>query len=442
VTVRATDNGSPPLSDSKSLTITVNEVNQAPVLAAIANQSVAVGQTLTFTASGTDADIPANTLTYSLTGAPTGATINASTGAFSWTPASGQEGSYSFGVRVTDNGTPALSASQTVNVTVTTVPPGWWNTAWTKRKKLVFDRATRATDLLDFPLLVVLDATRIDYASTKAGGADLRFIDADGTTVLSHEIERWTSGGQSFVWVKVPKVDKSSTTDFIWMYYGNPAAADGQSVAAVWSGGHRAVWHLGATAVTDSTGFGHTGTDVGSVVASTAKVGGGRQFNGTSARVTVANAADISFTATASFTVTAWAQLPAVPATWTGIVTKSRGTAPWYGAWIDTAGQWVAGGPTNLTGGGAATGWSHVAMVQDGAAGTRRLYVNGVLAVSGAAQAANGAGQLWMGGAESVTEFFAGVLDEVRISNVARSADWVAAEVTVGNDSLVSFVNQ
>src|SRR5262249_17908984 len=193
------------LSDSKSLTVTVNEVNQAPVLGAIANQSVAVGQTLTFTASGTDADVPANTLTYSLTTPPTGAAINASTGAFTWTPVSGQEGSYSFGVRVTDNGSPALSASQTVNVTVTTVPPGGWDAGWTKRKKVVFDRATRATDLVDFPLLVVLDATRIDYASAKAGGADLRFIDGDGVTVLSHEIERWTSGGQSFVWVKVPK---------------------------------------------------------------------------------------------------------------------------------------------------------------------------------------------------------------------------------------------
>src|SRR5262249_13449665 len=95
------------------------------------------------------------------------------------------------------------------------------------------------------------------------------------TTVLSHEIERWTSGGQSFVWVKVPKVDKSSTTDFIWMYYGNPAAADGQSVAAVWSGGHRAVWHLGATGGTDSTGVRHTGTDVGGSAVQRDEGGGG-----------------------------------------------------------------------------------------------------------------------------------------------------------------------
>src|SRR5262249_4474761 len=80
-------------------------------------------------------------------------------------------------------------------------------------------------------------------------------------------------------------------------------------------------------------------------------------------------------------------------------------------------------------------------MGEDWAAGTRRLYVNGVLAVSGAAQAANGGGQLWMGASKDVTKFFKNVLDEVRISNVARSADWVAAETTVGNDGLVSFLS-
>ena len=42
---------------------------------------------MTFTATATDADVPANVLTFSLeAGAPAGATINGSTGAFSWTP--------------------------------------------------------------------------------------------------------------------------------------------------------------------------------------------------------------------------------------------------------------------------------------------------------------------------------------------------------------------
>ena len=79
----------------------------APVLAPIGNKSGTVGVAITFTATATDADIPANTLAFSLdAGAPSGATINASTGAFSWTPAAA--GSFPVTVRVTDNGTPVL----------------------------------------------------------------------------------------------------------------------------------------------------------------------------------------------------------------------------------------------------------------------------------------------------------------------------------------------
>src|SRR5439155_22905421 len=87
VTVRVTDNGSPAMDDSEAISITVNEVNVAPVLAAIGNKAGTVGVEVAFTATATDADVPANTLTFSLdAGGPAGATINGSTGAFSWTP--------------------------------------------------------------------------------------------------------------------------------------------------------------------------------------------------------------------------------------------------------------------------------------------------------------------------------------------------------------------
>jgi len=50
-----------------------------------ARQSVHQGQTLSFTASATDADLAPETLTFSLDpGAPTGATINRSSGLFLW----------------------------------------------------------------------------------------------------------------------------------------------------------------------------------------------------------------------------------------------------------------------------------------------------------------------------------------------------------------------
>src|SRR5438552_5498947 len=115
VTIVATDNGSPVLSGSAAITITVNEVNSAPVLATIGNKTGTVGTPVTFTATATDSDIPANTLTFSLdAGAPAGATIGGSTGAFSWTPSS--SGNFPVTVRVTDNGSPALSAFEAITM--------------------------------------------------------------------------------------------------------------------------------------------------------------------------------------------------------------------------------------------------------------------------------------------------------------------------------------
>ncbi|MBS0661392.1 MAG: putative Ig domain-containing protein, partial [Verrucomicrobia bacterium] len=119
ITVRVTDNAVlGALSDAKTFSVTVNEVNLAPTLAAISAKAVVAGNVVTFTASATDADLPAQTLTYSLDAdAPAGATIHPTTGAFSWTtPANPEATPVLFTVRVTDNGTPALSATRSVVV--------------------------------------------------------------------------------------------------------------------------------------------------------------------------------------------------------------------------------------------------------------------------------------------------------------------------------------
>jgi hypothetical protein len=119
VTVRVTDDQTPPLFAEDSFQVTVAEDNKAPVLGAIGNRSATEDVPLTFTATATDADVPAQTLTFSLVGAPSGASINATTGAFSWTPNEQQGGRlFTFSVRVTDNGSPARSAQETITVTV------------------------------------------------------------------------------------------------------------------------------------------------------------------------------------------------------------------------------------------------------------------------------------------------------------------------------------
>jgi hypothetical protein len=54
------------LSDSKIFTVIVNEVNSAPTVAVIADQTIAEGTNLRFTIGATDPDLPANVLTYAL----------------------------------------------------------------------------------------------------------------------------------------------------------------------------------------------------------------------------------------------------------------------------------------------------------------------------------------------------------------------------------------
>ncbi len=108
--------------DCDTTTVTVNEVNVAPALGAIGSKTVNELVQLTFTATATDADQPANTLTYSLVGAPAGAAINATSGAFTWTPTEAQgPGSYTFTVKVCDNGTPGLCDDEDITVTVNEV---------------------------------------------------------------------------------------------------------------------------------------------------------------------------------------------------------------------------------------------------------------------------------------------------------------------------------
>jgi hypothetical protein len=99
--VRVTDGTS---NTDADLVITVTETNQAPTLLVATSHTVSLGQTLTFTAAGADADIPVQALGYGLSGAvPAGASINPASGVFTWTPTAAQAGgTFAFNVTVSD----------------------------------------------------------------------------------------------------------------------------------------------------------------------------------------------------------------------------------------------------------------------------------------------------------------------------------------------------
>ncbi len=103
--------------------MTGTAVNDAPVLGAIGNQTVDDLSTLSFTATATDVDL-SDTLTFSLDAASTaaGMSINANTGAFSWTPESQGGTTPSVTITVTDSGTGSKIDSKTFSIDVAALP--------------------------------------------------------------------------------------------------------------------------------------------------------------------------------------------------------------------------------------------------------------------------------------------------------------------------------
>ena len=78
------------------------------MLAAIANRTINPGATVTFTNSASDADVPAQTLAFSLLSAPSGATLTPDTGVFNWrAPIASASTANPVSVVVADSGTPS-----------------------------------------------------------------------------------------------------------------------------------------------------------------------------------------------------------------------------------------------------------------------------------------------------------------------------------------------
>jgi hypothetical protein len=93
-------------------------VNVAPVLTVPADQTISELAPYTANATATDADVPANTLTFALVSGPSGLTVSPS-GAIAWTPTGAQGPSVNpVEVKVTDSGSPALSATNSFTLTV------------------------------------------------------------------------------------------------------------------------------------------------------------------------------------------------------------------------------------------------------------------------------------------------------------------------------------
>jgi cyclophilin family peptidyl-prolyl cis-trans isomerase len=115
-TVRASDQAGNPVDQTFTVDVDPSTTGQPPVVNAGPDRTVNVSQLLSFTVTATDPDSPASSITFSLgAGAPAGAAINPTTGAFTWTPTPAQLGMHTITVRASDG---TLADDDTFQVTV------------------------------------------------------------------------------------------------------------------------------------------------------------------------------------------------------------------------------------------------------------------------------------------------------------------------------------
>ena len=128
-----------------------------------------------------------------------------------------------------------------LNLFVINVNATWWDSNWDYYKVITIDHDLIDSDLVNFPILVVIDDTTADKC--KANGEDIVFVLPNNSTVLNHEIEKWVDNEDRIVWVNVTSISSTVDTKFL-MYYGNVDASDSQNPTDVWNINFMAVWHM------------------------------------------------------------------------------------------------------------------------------------------------------------------------------------------------------
>ena len=172
---------------------------------------------------------------------------------------------------------------------VATSSPAWYNNNWSYRKKITIDHnKVQNSDQSNFPVLVSLSG----LSNVNLKGTDVRFTSSDGTTELARDVEKYSSGSL-ISWVKIPTLSSSADT-VIYMYYGNPTAAEPSPSGTygsqkVWDDGgsnyFKGVWHLPNGTVlspNDSTSNAINGTNGSTVSVASGKIDGGASFSGDS----------------------------------------------------------------------------------------------------------------------------------------------------------------
>ena len=277
-----------------------------------------------------------------------------------------------------------------------------------------------------FPLLVRLHRDWFDFTQTKPRGEDVRFSSGAGEA-LAFEIEEWdAANGTASIWVRVSRIEGNSRQT-IRVHWGKADAAGESNARAVFneSNGYLSVWHLGDV-VRDEVGTlesKDTGTTATAGVVGKARHFAGKQGIFGGEKITNFPAGD------AAHTTEAWFRAEQPNATIIGWGNEGGGRGSKVRMQLRSPSHLnVDSDFSNVSGESRLpmNEWIHVVHTYGG--GPRRIYINGKLDGEATTKLdIKSPSRLWLGGWYHNYDFI-GDLDEVRVSKVVRSAEWVRLE--------------
>ncbi len=308
----------------------------------------------------------------------------------------------------------------------------WWKPEWPLRKQLVIDLGKEGVPLTDevgdAPVLVRLHEGNFSFLSAREDGSDIRFVAADGETVLSHHLEKFDGLlNEAFVWVKVPGIKPGEKTT-VWLYYGNAQAAKEESAPDSYPAAQQVVLHFGEASGTpadvskDPVQIEGAGVPLGGAL-----IGGGLRLTGQTA-ITLQPAPAWEWGAGAPLTWSAWIKPLVLQNDAVLFSRREEGSGFLIGenqgvSYVEV----ISGGAKQRSSDGppiAANVWRHLAVVAG--SGKITLYLDGQFysELNAPLPALKGPAVLGKDSAGSAAGF-SGELDELQIAGAAQPASWL-----------------
>ena len=319
----------------------------------------------------------------------------------------------------------------------------WWNNDWKYRKEIGFDLTAAGADVAgtpqDLPILVRLSLANFSYFNdTKPDGSDFRMLAGDDKTPLKFHFEKYDPQDQmALLWVRVPQIAGGSKSDKIYAYYGNPDAPAASDIPGTYDEAQALVLSFGETngLPLDSTAYKNNPTASSAVLTPASLIAGGAKFSGKES-ITVPATASLRLLPNQGITASAWLRVEqAQQAVVFALTDQGKSLALTLDGSKLVARATSGGAPVTVTQAAdlSLSQWHHVAI--EAAADKLTLFVDGAAAGSAPVKLVEIGGEFTVGAAGG-KGFLTGDIDEVEVSKVGRSADWIKASArSQGMDS-------